>query len=203
VLTPTVACRSRLVPRPTSLTINSTRVTPSRRATPAIESARRSSGSNPAPHVTIPNCPGTAAISSAVSRMKRKHVGERSVRAAMRTVRSRRAIMPPPLCVTSAALATAWWPARLPVPRLPPSSSSCGRDVSPPLVKLLVAFVAWTSWGALWIGGSLFAFAEFASLVVPYLGAVKGFSVGLWRWADDPGRPRGHLGGLVEPRGNP
>ena len=55
-------------------------------------------------------------------------------------------------------------------------------DVSPPLVKLLVAFVAWTSWGALWIGGSLFAFAEFASLVVPYLGAVKGFSVGLWRW---------------------
>ena len=55
-------------------------------------------------------------------------------------------------------------------------------DVSLPLVKALVALVAWTTWGALWIGGALWAFTEFAALVVPYLGATRGFSVGLWRW---------------------
>ncbi|MBZ5588479.1 MAG: alkaline phosphatase family protein [Acidobacteriia bacterium] len=55
-------------------------------------------------------------------------------------------------------------------------------DVLPPLPKLLVAFLAWTTWGTVWIGGTLFAFAELASLLVPYLGSAKGFSVGLWRW---------------------
>jgi hypothetical protein len=55
-------------------------------------------------------------------------------------------------------------------------------EVSLPLVKVLAAFLACTTWGAFWIGGTLFAFAELAAFAVPYLGAVKGFSVGLWRW---------------------
>ncbi len=55
-------------------------------------------------------------------------------------------------------------------------------DVSLPPGKALLALLAWSSWGALWIGGTLFALAELAALVVPALAATRGFSVGLWRW---------------------
>ena len=55
-------------------------------------------------------------------------------------------------------------------------------DVSLSLGKAIAALAAWTSWGALWIGGTLFGLTELAALVVPYLAATKGFSVGLWRW---------------------
>ncbi len=55
-------------------------------------------------------------------------------------------------------------------------------DVPLPLAKALLALAAWTSWGAFWIGGVLFALAELAALVVPALASSRGFSVGLWRW---------------------
>jgi hypothetical protein len=55
-------------------------------------------------------------------------------------------------------------------------------EVSLSFPRALLALVAWASWGAFWIGGTLFALTELASLVVPYLAATKGFSVGLWRW---------------------
>jgi hypothetical protein len=53
--------------------------------------------------------------------------------------------------------------------------------VLPPL-KIALAFAAWTSWGALWIGGALFALTEVAGVFMPYLGASRGVSIGLWRW---------------------
>jgi len=55
-------------------------------------------------------------------------------------------------------------------------------DVAVPPDKAVLALLAWASWGALWIGGTLFALAEVAALVVPALAATRGFSVGLWRW---------------------
>ena len=55
-------------------------------------------------------------------------------------------------------------------------------EVSLSFARALLALAAWASWGALWIGGTLFALAELASLAVPYLAAMRGFSVGLWRW---------------------
>lgn len=55
-------------------------------------------------------------------------------------------------------------------------------EVSVPFVTTILALAAWTSWGALWIGGALFGLAELAALVVPYLAGTRGFSVGLWRW---------------------
>jgi hypothetical protein len=55
-------------------------------------------------------------------------------------------------------------------------------EVALPPLKVVLAFLAWTSWGALWIGGALFALTEIAGVFMPYLGAGRGFSVGLWRW---------------------
>jgi hypothetical protein len=55
-------------------------------------------------------------------------------------------------------------------------------EVSLTPAKALVALLAWASWGALWIGGVLFAIVEVAGVFMPYLASTRGFSVGLWRW---------------------
>jgi hypothetical protein len=56
-------------------------------------------------------------------------------------------------------------------------------EVALPPLKVALALLAWTSWGAVWIGGALFALTEAAGIAMPYLGAAQGFSIGLWRWS--------------------
>ncbi len=55
-------------------------------------------------------------------------------------------------------------------------------NVTLPPLKVALAFAAWTSWGAVWIGGALFAASEAAAIFMPYLTAGRRFSVGMWRW---------------------
>ncbi len=55
-------------------------------------------------------------------------------------------------------------------------------EVTLPPEKVGLALLAWASWGAVWIGGVLFAASELAAILAPYLGGSRGFSVGLWRW---------------------
>lgn len=55
-------------------------------------------------------------------------------------------------------------------------------EVKPPLVTCVVAFLAWASWGALWLGVCGFLIVEAFALAAPFLAAQKGVSIGLWRW---------------------
>ena len=55
-------------------------------------------------------------------------------------------------------------------------------DLHPGALSACLVLVAYSSWGAVWIGLALFALAELASLPMPYLGSGHGFSIGLWRW---------------------
>ncbi len=44
----------------------------------------------------------------------------------------------------------------------------------------VVAFLAWSSWGALWLGLASFAVVEIAAIFAPFIAAQPGVSLGLW-----------------------
>lgn len=46
----------------------------------------------------------------------------------------------------------------------------------------VTAFLAWSSWGALWAGLFGFLVVELFGAFMPYLAVQRGFSLGLWRW---------------------
>ena len=48
--------------------------------------------------------------------------------------------------------------------------------------EALLALLAWSSWGALWLGGAAFLVVEVFALFAHYLANQRGFSIGLWRW---------------------
>jgi hypothetical protein len=47
-------------------------------------------------------------------------------------------------------------------------------------VKALLAFAAWASWGAFWVGIVAFLFVEAAGVFAPGIATGRGFSAGLW-----------------------
>jgi len=55
-------------------------------------------------------------------------------------------------------------------------------DVAVSPLRAVVAFFGWATWGALWAGLFGFLVVELFGVFMPYLGAQRGFSLGLWRW---------------------
>jgi len=55
-------------------------------------------------------------------------------------------------------------------------------EMALPPAKLVMAALAWASWGAAWFGGVSFLILELIGIFSDYIAAAPGLSIGLWRW---------------------